>query len=44
MDETGLTEVINQIVENTPGVVPLQQLAPNAIVIYGKYIPVERKT
>ncbi|CAH1115607.1 unnamed protein product [Psylliodes chrysocephalus] len=36
-----LNEVISQIVENTPGVVPLQQLAPNAIVIYGKLIPVE---
>lgn len=43
VDETGLNEVINQLVENTPGVVPLQQIAPNAIIIYGKYIPVERK-
>lgn len=42
-DASGLTEVINQIVENTPGVVPLQQIAPNAIIIYGKLIPVERK-
>ncbi|KAG5883157.1 hypothetical protein JTB14_033408 [Gonioctena quinquepunctata] len=41
-DSTGaLNEVITQIVENTPGVVPLQQIAPNAIIIYGKLIPVE---
>lgn len=42
-DASGLTEVINQIVENTPGVVPLQQIAPNAIIIYGKLIPVDRE-
>lgn len=29
--------------ENTPGVVPLQKIAPNAIIIYGKIIPVEGK-
>ncbi|XP_056647476.1 pre-mRNA 3' end processing protein WDR33 [Diorhabda sublineata] len=41
-DPTGaLNEVISQLVENTPGVVPLQQIAPNAIIIYGKLIPVE---
>ncbi|KAJ8913542.1 hypothetical protein NQ315_017093 [Exocentrus adspersus] len=36
-----INEVISQIVENTPGVVPLQKIAPNAIIIYGKLIPVE---
>lgn len=38
-----INDVISQIVENTPGVVPLQKIAPNAIIIYGKYIPVHRK-
>lgn len=38
-----LNDVISQIVENTPGVVPLEKIAPNAIIIYGKLIPVERK-
>ncbi|CAH1183211.1 unnamed protein product [Phaedon cochleariae] len=36
-----LNEVITQLVENTPGVVPLGQIAPNAIIVYGKLIPVE---
>ncbi|KAL1490489.1 hypothetical protein ABEB36_013174 [Hypothenemus hampei] len=27
--------------ESTPGVVPLEKIAPNAIIIYGKLIPVE---
>ncbi|XP_066157432.1 pre-mRNA 3' end processing protein WDR33 [Euwallacea fornicatus] len=27
--------------ENTPGVVPLDKITPNAIIIYGKLIPVE---
>lgn len=40
-DESAISEVISQIVENTPGVVPLQKIAPNAIIIYGKLIPVE---
>lgn len=38
-----INDVISQIVENTPGVVPLQKIAPNALIIYGKYIPVHRK-
>lgn len=42
-EETSINEVLTQIVENTPGVVPLQKIAPNAIIIYGKLIPVERK-
>ncbi|CAH1957941.1 unnamed protein product [Acanthoscelides obtectus] len=41
IDDSSFTSVINQLVENTPGVVPLQQIAPNAIIIYGKLIPVE---
>lgn len=44
-DESGvINDVISQIVENTPGVVPLQKIAPNAIIMYGKYIPVHRKS
>lgn len=34
-------EILAQaIVETVPGVVPLQQIAPSAIIIYGKYVPV----
>ncbi|XP_017773061.1 PREDICTED: pre-mRNA 3' end processing protein WDR33 isoform X2 [Nicrophorus vespilloides] len=40
-EESAINEVISQIVENTPGVVPLQKITPNAIIIYGKLIPVE---
>ncbi|XP_019864967.1 pre-mRNA 3' end processing protein WDR33 isoform X2 [Aethina tumida] len=36
-----INEVLTQLVENTPGVVPLQKIAPNAIIVYGKLIPVE---
>lgn len=36
------TEVLTQVlVESVPGAVPLQQITPSAIVIYGKLIPVE---
>lgn len=36
------TEALTQaLVESVPGAVPLQQLAPSAIFIYGKLIPVE---
>lgn len=38
-----INEVISQIVENTPGVVPLQKIEPSAIIVYGKLLPVERK-
>lgn len=38
-----IKEVITQIVENTPGVVPLKKIAPSAIIVYGKVIPVHRK-
>lgn len=38
-----ISDVISQIVENTPGVVPLEKIAPNAIIVYGKYIPVHRE-
>uniref|UniRef100_A0A6P7EXK3 Pre-mRNA 3' end processing protein WDR33 n=1 Tax=Diabrotica virgifera virgifera TaxID=50390 RepID=A0A6P7EXK3_DIAVI len=37
-----LNEVITQlVVENTPGAVPLNDIAPNALYIYDKVIPVE---
>lgn len=38
-----IKEVITQIVENTPGVVPLQKIAPSAIIVYGKVITVHRE-
>lgn len=38
-----IKEVITQIVENTPGVVPLQKIAPSAIIVYGKIIQVQSK-
>lgn len=39
-----ITEVLNHLVENAPGVVPLEKITPNAIIVYGKLIPVERKS
>ncbi|XP_044750230.1 pre-mRNA 3' end processing protein WDR33 [Coccinella septempunctata] len=36
-----ITEVLNHLVENAPGVVPLEKINPNAIIVYGKLIPVE---
>lgn len=38
-----LTEVITQLIETNPppGVVPLSQLQPQAIIVYGKLLPVE---
>ncbi|KAF7283484.1 WD repeat domain 33 [Rhynchophorus ferrugineus] len=39
--DDGINDVISKLVENTPGVVPLEKIAPNAIIIYGKLIPVE---
>ncbi|XP_018325750.1 pre-mRNA 3' end processing protein WDR33 [Agrilus planipennis] len=43
IDDTSgtLNEVLSQIVENTPGVVPLQKINPSAIIVAGKLIPVE---
>lgn len=38
-----IKEVITQIVESSAGLVPLQKIAPSAIVVYGKVIPVMRK-
>lgn len=38
-----IKEVISQIVENTPGVVPLQKIIPSAIIVYGRMIHVKRK-
>ncbi|XP_045472295.1 pre-mRNA 3' end processing protein WDR33 isoform X2 [Harmonia axyridis] len=40
-NETGAVEVLNHLVENAPGVVPLEKITPNAIIVYGKLIPVE---
>lgn len=42
-EEPDFNDVITQIVENTPGVVPLEKISPNAIIVYGKLLPVERK-
>jgi hypothetical protein len=38
-----ITEVITQLIETNPppGVVPLSQLQPQAIIVYGKLLPVE---
>lgn len=38
-----IKQVITQIVENTPGVLPLQKIAPSAIILYGKIIQVHSK-
>jgi hypothetical protein len=38
-----ITEVITHLIETNPppGVVPLKQLQPQAIIVYGKLLPVE---
>ncbi|KAL7299932.1 hypothetical protein TKK_0007252 [Trichogramma kaykai] len=36
-----LNTIVNQIIETTPGAVPLNEVTPNAIILYGKMIPVE---
>lgn len=38
-----LTEVITQLIETNPppGVIPLSQLQAQAIIVYGKLLPVE---
>ncbi|XP_015601128.1 uncharacterized protein LOC107270542 [Cephus cinctus] len=36
-----LNAFVNQLIETTPGAVPLNEVAPNAIILYGKMIPVE---
>lgn len=38
-----IKEVISQIVENIPGVVPLKKIAPSAIILYDRVIQVNRK-
>lgn len=38
-----LSAIVNQLIETTPGAVPLTEVAPNAIILYGKMITVERK-
>lgn len=47
MDESTskeIKEVITQIVENTPGVLPLGKISPSAIIVYGKMIQVHSKS
>ncbi|XP_012542507.2 uncharacterized protein LOC105840184 isoform X1 [Monomorium pharaonis] len=36
-----LNAFVNQLIETTPGAVPLSEVTPNAIILYGKMIPVE---
>lgn len=36
-----LNAFVNQLIETTPGAVPLNEVAPNAIILYGKMISVE---
>ncbi|XP_031789343.1 uncharacterized protein LOC100114982 isoform X2 [Nasonia vitripennis] len=36
-----LNAIVNQLIETTPGAVPLHDVTPNAIILYGKMIPVE---
>ncbi|XP_011502441.1 PREDICTED: uncharacterized protein LOC105365875 isoform X2 [Ceratosolen solmsi marchali] len=36
-----LNAIVNQLIETTPGAVPLNDVTPNAIILYGKMIPVE---
>ncbi|XP_011870906.1 PREDICTED: pre-mRNA 3' end processing protein WDR33 isoform X2 [Vollenhovia emeryi] len=36
-----LNAFVNQLIETTPGAVPLNEVTPNAIILYGKMIPVE---
>lgn len=38
-----LNAFVNQLIETTPGAVPLNEVTPNAIILYGKMIPVECK-
>ncbi|XP_043799551.1 uncharacterized protein LOC122718522 [Apis laboriosa] len=36
-----LNAFVNQLIETTPGAVPLNEVTPNGIILYGKMIPVE---
>ncbi|XP_011301530.1 uncharacterized protein Wdr33 [Fopius arisanus] len=36
-----LNAIVNQLIETTPGAVPLNEVTPNAIILYGKMVPVE---
>lgn len=38
-----LNAFVNQLIETTPGAVPLNDVTPNGIILYGKMIPVECK-
>ncbi|XP_066598485.1 pre-mRNA 3' end processing protein WDR33 isoform X2 [Prorops nasuta] len=36
-----LNAFVNQLIETTPGAVPLNEITPNAVILYGKMISVE---
>lgn len=38
-----LNAIVNQLIETTPGAIPLNDVTPEAIILYGRVIPVERK-
>lgn len=38
-----LNAIVNQLIETTPGAVPLNDVTPEAIILYGRVIPVEGK-
>jgi len=42
-DQDALAKMIQQIVENVPGVVPVSELEPTALIVYGKVINVQRE-
>ena len=39
-----LNAIVNQLLETTPGAVPLNEVQPNAIILFGKMIPVESES
>ena len=39
-----LNAFVNQLIETTPGAVPLTEVTPHAIILHGKVINVERKS
>lgn len=39
-----LNAFVNQLIETTPGALPLNEVQPNAIILYGKMIPVESES
>lgn len=42
-DQDAIAKMIQQIVEKVPGVVPVTELEPTALFMYGKVLPVTRK-